>query len=177
MKRFSIALALGVSLFAVPAAAQEETSDNGGFAVGVVLGFDAIGVEANNRTESDSGVVTGLTAGYDIVSGKGIIGVEAEVTDTSIGDGVGMDGYLGLRLGYEMDSNDVIYLKGGYTCIEVDEDEELEGIRAGAGFEHNFGGFFGRVEYRYSNYNVSDVLGEGLNGNRHQVMIAAGAKF
>ena len=180
MKRISIALALGAALVAVPAAAQEETTDHGGFKVGAVAGYDVINLEVGGVSGNDSGVVYGVTAGYDIQSGKGIIGAEVEVTDTSISDGVGnagLDLYAGLRLGYEMDANDLIYLKAGYSNVDVDLSDNLEGVRVGAGFEHEFDGFFGRLEYRYSTYNVSEALGFEANDNRHQVVVSVGAKF
>jgi outer membrane immunogenic protein len=177
MNRLSMALSLGASLLAVPAAAQDQASDNGGFVVGVVTGFDSIGITADDETDRETGSVTGLTGGYDFVLGKTIVGIEAEVTDTSIGDGIGEDGYLGLRVGYEMDDNDVVYLKAGYTCVNVDADDDLEGARIGAGFEHNFGSFFGRLEYRYTSYDIKDTINDGLSADRHQVMVAAGIKF
>ncbi|NCP14990.1 MAG: porin family protein [Sphingomonadales bacterium] len=180
MNKFTITLALGAALAAVPAAAQDTGSDNSGFFVGVLGGYDVINLEVGGNDANEDGAVYGVTAGYDVQSGQGIIGVEAEVTDTSISDGIGnagLDLYAGLRLGYVMDDNDIIYLKGGYSRLDVDLNNDLEGIRAGAGFEHDFNGFFGRLEYRYSTYNVGDILGIDANDNRHQVVVAVGAKF
>lgn len=181
MKTISIALAMGAALVAAPAAAQAGDADNGGFFVGLVGGYDVINIETGGVDADDTGAVYGVTAGYDVDAGKALIGLEAEVTDTSISDGgadAGLDLYGGLRLGYEMDDNDVIYLKAGYTRVDVDLFDDLEGVRVGAGFEHNFGGrLFGRVEYRYSNYNISDVTGIDSNANRHQLVLAVGGKF
>ena len=180
MTKFKVALAVSAAMFAVPAAAQDAAPDAGGFFVGVVGGYDVINVEAGGVDADDTGVTYGVTAGYDVASGKAIIGIEGEVTDTSISDDVGnagLDLYGGLRLGYQMDENDIIYLKAGYSRLDVDLADDLEGARIGAGFQHNFGGFFGRVEYRYSAYNFSDVLDADINGNRHQLVLALGAKF
>lgn len=180
MKTLSTALALGAALIAAPAAAQDASSNNGGFFVGVVGGLDVINVEVGAEDDAESGVVYGVTAGYDIKSGSAIVGVEAELTDTSISSGVGnagLDIYAGMRFGLEMDENDIIYIKGGYSRVDVDLADNLEGVRLGAGFEHNFGGFFGRLEYRYSSYNISEVVGFDANDNRHQVVVAVGAKF
>lgn len=180
MKKLSIALAMGAAVVAAPAAAQDTAADNSGFFVGLVGGLDVINIEAGGVTETDNGVVYGVTVGYDIKSGKGIIGVEAEISDTSISDGVGdagLDLYGGLRLGYEMDANDIIYLKAGYSNVDVDLSDNLEGVRVGAGFEHSFGTFTGRLEYRYSTYNISEVIGFDANDNRHQIVVAVGAKF
>lgn len=180
MKTFSVSLALGAALIAAPAAAQDADTNNGGFFVGVVGGLDVINLEVGAADDAESGAVYGVTAGYDIKSGSALIGVEAELTDTSISSDVGnagLDIYGGLRLGLEMDENDIIYIKGGYSRVDVDLADDLEGIRVGAGFEHDFGGFFGRLEYRYSSYNASEVLGVNANDNRHQVVVAVGAKF
>lgn len=180
MNKLAIALALGAALASAPAAAQDSESNGGGLFVGVVGGLDVINLEVGATSDAESGVVYGVTAGYDIKSGNALIGVEAELTDTSISDGVGnagLDIYGGLRLGLDMDQNDIIYLKAGYSRVDVDLADDLEGIRVGAGFEHDFGGFFGRLEYRYSSYNASEVLGLNANDNRHQVVVAVGAKF
>lgn len=180
MNKFSIVLALGATLAAAPAAAQDSESNGGGFFVGAVGGLDVINLELGAESDAESGAVYGVTAGYDIKSGSALIGVEAELTDTSISDGVGdagLDIYGGLRLGLDADDNDMVYLKAGYSRVDVDLADDLEGIRVGAGFEHDFDGFFGRLEYRYSSYNVSEVLGLDANDNRHQVVVAVGTKF
>ena len=181
MKKFTILAAAAAATFATPAFAQDgDTGDNGGFFIGAVGGYDVINLEEGGNDADDTGLVYGLTAGYDVDTGKAIIGIEAEVTDTTISDDVGdagLDIYGGVRLGYEMDDNDIIYVKAGYSNVDIDFVDNLEGIRVGAGFEHNFGGFVGRFEYRYSNYNVSDVLLIDVNGNRHQAVFTLGAKF
>ncbi|QFT75941.1 outer membrane protein [Erythrobacter sp. THAF29] len=181
MHKVTLLAAAAAATFATPAFAQDAgDADNGGVFVGVTGGYDVINLEVGNTDADDNGVVYGLTAGYDVDTGKAILGVEAEVSDTSISDNVGdagVDIYGGVRLGYEMDDNDIIYLKAGYTNVDIDLPDNLEGVRVGGGFEHNFGGFFGRFEYRYSTYNVSDVIAEEVNGNRHQAVFTLGAKF
>lgn len=180
MKKFTFLAAAAAATFATPAFAQDE-ADNGGFFVGLVGGYDVINLEdAAGNDADDTGVVYGLTAGYDVDTGAAIIGIEGEVSDTSISDDVGdagVDIYGGVRVGYEMDDNDIIYVKAGYSNVDIEDFDNLEGVRVGAGFEHNFGGFIGRFEYRYSNYNVSDVILEELNGNRHQAVFTIGGKF
>ena len=182
MKKLTFIAAAAVATFATPAFAQDMgDADNGGLFVGALAGYDTVQLEsAGGEDADDQGVLYGVTAGYDIDVGKAVLGIEAEVSDTTISDDVGdagLDIYGGLRLGYEMDDNDIIYLKAGYTNVDIDDADNLEGVRVGGGFEHNFGGFFGRLEYRYSNYNVSDVVDEDLNGNRHQIGVTVGAKF
>ncbi|QDH32903.1 porin family protein [Porphyrobacter sp. YT40] len=180
MNKLSVAMVLGAAVVAMPAAAQDSGSNGGGFFVGAVGGLDVINLEVGAESDAESGAVYGVIAGYDIKSGSALLGIEAELTDTSISDGVGnagLDIYGGLRLGLDMDENDIIYLKAGYSRVDVDLADDLEGVRVGAGFEHNFGGFVGRLEYRYSTYNVGEVLGLDANDNRHQVVVAAGFKF
>lgn len=182
MKKFAVLVALGAAAVSTPAFAQGAgEADNGGFFIGAVAGYDVINLEDSAGNDADdTGIVYGLTAGYDIDTGSALIGVEAEVTDTSISDNVGnagLDIYGGLRLGYEMDNDDILYLKAGYTNVDIDLADNLEGVRVGTGWEHNFGRFASRVEYRYSNYNVSDVLNADINGNRHQLVVTLGGKF
>lgn len=181
MKKFALLAAAAAATFATPAFAQDAgDADNGGLFVGVTGGYDVINTEQGNVDADDTGVVYGFTAGYDFDSGKAIFGVEAELTDSSIDNIAGdpaLDIYGGVRVGYEMDDNDIIYLKAGYTNVDTDFADNLEGVRVGAGFEHNFGGFTGRFEYRYSTYNLSDVVNFDINNNRHQAVITLGAKF
>ncbi len=181
MNRFAILLAAGAATCATPAFADDAGDvDNGGIFVGAVAGFDNVTLEAGGVDDAENGLVYGVTAGYDIDTGKTIIGVEVELTDTTIGDdfgGAGLDIYGGLRLGYEADDNDTFYLKAGYSNVDADLVSNLEGVRLGFGVEHDFGGFVGRVEYRYSNYNFSDVLNAEVNGNRHQVAVTLGTKL
>ncbi len=175
MRIVSSALILGAAMVAAPAAAQEAT-DNSGFFVGLVAGLDVINVDDGATDASEEGLVYGVTAGYDVDTGGALIGVEVEVSETTI-DNTDLDIYGGLRLGLPMDDNDVIYIKGGYTNLDIDFFENLEGFRVGAGVEHSFGTLKLRGEYRYSGYNANDVFGANFDANRHQVMLVLGGKF
>ncbi|NNC52664.1 MAG: hypothetical protein HKO08_06470 [Erythrobacter sp.] len=181
MKKIAIAAAIGAAMTATPALAQEDTSDDmGGIKVGVVGGYDVISLEVATDTERESGVVYGLTAGWDIDTGDTIIGIEAEVSDTSISDDfgdAGLDIYGGLRLGLQVGEEDLIYLKAGYSNVDIELADNLEGARVGVGYERSFGGVFGRLEYRYTTYNVSDVIAPSVNGNRNQVVLTLGGSF
>lgn len=181
MNKITVLAGLAAATISTSAFAQNTgEADNGGFFVGTTAGYDVINLEAGNNDFDDTGVVYGITAGYDADTGKALFGIEAEISDTSISDEVGeagVDLYGGVRVGYEMDANDIIYLKAGYTNVDVDLAERLEGVRVGAGFEHNFGRFVSRVEYRYSTYDVSDTIAPGVNGNRHQAVVTIGGKF
>lgn len=177
MKKFAVLVALGAAAVSTPAFAQDAgDADNGGFYVAGVAGYDDVAI--NDPAGGDDGFVYGVTAGYDIDTGKTILGVEAEVTETEVADivgGGGLDLYAGLRLGYEADDNDIIYLKAGYSRVDLDAFDNLEGARLGVGVEHNFGTFFARAEFRHSLYNFNDVL--GVEGHRNQGIVAIGAKF
>ena len=177
MKKYAALVAVAAAAFSTPAFAQDAgEADNGGLFVGGVVGYDDVAID--NPAGGEDDVVYGITAGYDIDTGKAIFGVEAEVTETEVADvvgGGGLDFYAGLRLGYEMDDNDIIYLKAGYTNVDLDAFDNLEGARLGVGVEHNFGGFFARGEFRHSLYNFSDVL--GVEGHRNQGVVTIGAKF
>jgi outer membrane immunogenic protein len=178
MKKFAFLAAAAAATIATPAMAQD--ADKSGVFVGVVGGYDTINLEAGGDVANDNGLTYGITAGYDVDAGPALIGIEAEITDTTISDEVGnagLDIYAGLRLGLDLDANDVVYVKAGYSNLDIDLQDNLEGVRVGAGWEHDFGGFFGRFEYRYTNYNVSDVLQLDVNTNRHQAVVAIGTKF
>ena len=181
MRKFSVALAIALAAAATPAMAQDN-GDLGGFSIAAIGGYDVISVEGGNGgpVDRDSGVVYGIAAGYDVDTGDAILGIEAEVSDTSISDGVGdagLDLYAGLRVGYQIDDNGMVYLKAGYSNVDVDGFDNLDGARVGAGYEHSFGSVFGRLEWRYTTYNVSDTLGVNVNGNRNQIVLAIGSKF
>lgn len=174
-----LAAAAGMAV-AAPAAAQDEANNMGGFYVGAVAGLDHISLEDSTGTENDSGLLYGVTAGFDAVSGSAIFGLEAEVSDTTISSGAGdagLDLYGGVRVGLKVDDNDLVYLKAGYTNVDVDLVDNLDGVRLGAGYERSFGNLYGRLEYRYSNYNISETLNADINGNRHQLLIGLGTKF
>ena len=116
----------------------------------------------------------------------------------------GGDISVGGRAGYVVSPNFLLYGKIGYSwhkmAIEgtgsdngvpfnIDEQLDLGGLRLGAGGEMNFGeNFYGKVEYRYSNYNEGDFDVRGADANleplfsgidvvRHQVMFGAGYRF
>ena len=180
MKAFTALAALGALAIASPAMAQDTDTDLGGFSIAAVGGYDLVSLEAGGTTTRDSDVVYGIAAGYDVDTGNALLGVEIEASDTGLSGGIGnagLDLYGGIRAGLQVDDNGLVYLKAGYSNVDLDGFDNLEGIRIGAGYEHHFGGVFGRLEYRYTTYDVSDTLGAGLNGNRNQIVLAIGGKF
>lgn len=86
-----------------------------------------------------------------------------------------------VRLGTNLGESSQLYVLGGYTNARIkltyddgassdSYGENGDGFRLGAGFKHNFGqNFFGKLEYRYSNY-------EG-DFSRHNGLVALGVNF
>jgi outer membrane immunogenic protein len=178
-----IALAIGA---AAPAHAE-------GFRAEIHTGWD--NVDADNQGES--GLVYGIGAGYDwALSEKVELGVDlsADLSSTDecetgvivANDQACVDAKrdlaAALRLGYKVSPRGTVYALAGYTNARFRFDyttpanvttrvtENLDGFRLGAGYQHGFGEkAYGKVEYRYSNYE-NDV-------SRHQVLFGVGMKF
>jgi outer membrane immunogenic protein len=179
-------------LFSAPAIAQDAP---GGFRIGAIGGLDII--RAGDTEDSDiqgddqsiEGFQYGIEAGYDLPLGGAILGVEAELSDSTAKTtvestdpnffgygqvGTGRDIYVGARLGFEASPGTLIYAKGGYTnarlnvlvndgATELEDNFELEGYRIGAGVERSIGtNTYAKIEYRYSNY--TDASFEVDNG-------------
>lgn len=176
---------------ATPAFAQDNAPFTGPRAEGVV-GYDRVQAGGDHT----DGVAFGGQLGYDFQSGLGLIGVEGEVTgssaDTCSGSTTaadpriclkaGRDLYAGGRIGTVIGGSTLLYGKVGYTNARVRLTSNdgtgttnlaagnADGVRVGAGLEHSFGGkFYGKAEYRYSNY-------EG-GVERHQALAGLGVRF
>jgi outer membrane immunogenic protein len=158
--------------------------------------------------ETIDGVGFGVGAGYDYDVGGVILGVEGEFmessgsqdSDESI-DGfvssveTGRDLYIGGRVGVPVTDRTLLYAKGGYTNLAVEAnydgvdddfefDRNADGFRLGAGIEQAFGtNAYGKLEYRYSNYNNLELNMEGtdfqrdIDLDRHQVVAGVGFRF
>ncbi|HEX8301703.1 outer membrane protein [Sphingomonas sp.] len=189
------------SALAAPAFAQDAAPS--GFRAGVIGGYDVIrpGSTADSDVDGDDqsieGALYGVEAGYDIPLGGVVLGVEAEINDTTgktrtnstdpnfFGYGqvsTGRDIYAGARLGFMTSPSTMIYAKGGYTnsrlnvlvdngATETENNFQLEGWRLGAGVERSIGrNTYAKVEYRYSNYTDADFqLSNGANVDRFEV--------
>jgi outer membrane immunogenic protein len=200
MRSFAIAtLATAACLAPAPAWAQENGHGNGapwqGFRIEGQAGYDSARIQSNN----DGGFVYGAGVGYDFQTGRAVLGIEAEATD-STNSGCSTDVFLasdsfcaragrelsiGLRAGLLVSRNVLLYAKGGYTNarFRVDYDDgtaagtdnftyhqNFDGIRVGGGAEFRLGGnAFVRLEGRYSNYQYG--------GDRGQVVTALGFRF
>ncbi|HKY81913.1 MAG TPA: outer membrane beta-barrel protein [Sphingobium sp.] len=152
--------------------------------------------------------LTESTAGRDetfegVRPAQPIAGVPTPVT-TSLSIDAGGDWYIGARAGYTVTPQTLLYLKLGYTHQKIDIDGEgldngvpfsfdekvgLDGFRFGVGGEYAFSNsFFGKLEYRYTNYNNGDLdvrgadidldpLFEGIDVVRHQFLLGVGYRF
>ena len=195
MKKTTAFLVAGsLAALSTPAMAQE--ADNfSGFRVQGIAGYDIVQAGSSvdddgvdNNDQSIEGVNYGIAAGYDYDLGNAVIGVEAELTDSSaeteFDDGdfegfgfgrvdAGRDLYLGVRAGVKAAPDVLVYAKGGYTnaklnllandgTTEFRQDIDLDGWRAGAGVEYaiNSNTFF-NLEYRYSNYSEGEIDFDG----------------
>ena len=179
---------------ATPALAQDQSPFSGVRVEGIV-GYDTTDVEGDNS----DGVTYGAGVGYDFQVGGAVLGVEGEVSDSSIDECVsdvdvvgdelcvdaGRDLYVGGRVGAAVSRNVLLYGKAGYTNGRVSLDyedgtagtaadfeagENLDGVRVGAGVEVAIGAnSYAKTEYRYSNYE------QGFD--RHQVVAGFGFRF
>ncbi|MGB3806054.1 MAG: outer membrane beta-barrel protein [Erythrobacter sp.] len=180
--------------FTSPAMAQSYGDDNAftGFRLEALAGFDSskAGSEADDDFDEDNdqsieGLVYGAAVGYDYDAGGVVLGVEAELTDstaeTDVNDNgdfegfglgdveTGRDIYVGARIGALVSPQAMIYAKGGYTNARFDIESsfdgenfnnsvDTDGYRVGAGAEYAFGrNTFAKIEYRYSNYSDAEL--------------------
>lgn len=189
------------TLFSAPALAQDTTPS--GFRVGVIGGLDIVRPGSTEDSDVDGddqsieGFQYGVEAGYDIPLGGAVLGIEAELSDSTgktranstdpnffgYGEvGTGRDIYVGARLGFEAAPGTLIYAKGGYTnarlnvlasdgTTQLEDNFQLDGWRVGAGVEKSIGrNTYAKVEYRYSNYTDADFqFSDGTTTNRFEV--------
>jgi outer membrane immunogenic protein len=194
MKTYLYALA---SVAVLAAAATPASAE--GFRAEIHGGWDHVRADNGgiNNDDSDSGIVYGIGAGYDFaIAPKVELGLDLsadlstmEECETSVvlpGDraclDAGRDLAAAVRLGYKVSPRGTIYALAGYTNarfrfdyttpagVTTRDGRNLDGFRLGAGYQHGFGEkAYGKVEYRYSNYEA-DVT-------RHQVLLGVGLNF
>ncbi|PZN92895.1 MAG: porin family protein [Alphaproteobacteria bacterium] len=181
----ALALALSITCLGQPAAAQT-------FRAEVHGGLDRLSGDVGK-----SGLLYGLGAGVDVQLGeKASIGLEANV-DLSTVDGcargvmtptdtlcakVQRDLSAVARLSYKLAPSTQIYALAGYSNARLRLDYtpatgpatsiagNADGLRLGAGIQQGLGGgFYSKLEYRYSNYEADTV--------RHQVLVGLGVSF
>ncbi len=188
--RYALAgILVATTAIATPAMAQEYGPGFTGPRIGVVGGYDGISPGSSEDSDIDgddetvNGFLYGVEIGYDFALPGAVVGVEAELSDSTgkvetdrnnpntFGFGevsTGRDIYVGARAGILANPTTLVYAKGGYTnarldvlasdgTTTLDENFELEGFRLGAGVEKTFGtNTFAKIEYRYSNYSSAD---------------------
>lgn len=193
MKTYLYALA---SVAVLAAAATPASAE--GFRAEIHAGWDHVRADGTGvNDDSDSGIVYGIGAGYDVaIAPKVELGLDLsadlssmEECETSVvlpGDraclDAGRDLAAAVRLGYKVSPRGTIYALAGYTNarfrfdyttpagVTTRDGRNLDGFRLGAGYQHGFGEkAYGKVEYRYSNYE-NDV-------SRHQVLLGVGMNF
>ncbi|MFC0587875.1 outer membrane protein [Novosphingobium aquiterrae] len=196
MKKF-LMIGAAFAAFAPAAAMAQDAGSWTGAHADVVGGWDQVKVKdgiAPGVDYSKDGVVYGGGLGYDYDTGSVVLGVDAELTGSTVKDcetittttyclKAGRDIYAGARVGVAVgDARDtLLYFKGGYTNARSTADTTVgttttsfssdeDGYRVGAGIEHKFSdSMSAKVEYRYSDY------GDGFH--RNQVVAGLGFRF
>lgn len=188
-------LAAGTAVVSAAPASAQEASPFSGVRVEGIVGYDTTDTDGDNS----DGVVYGAGVGYDFQAGGLVLGVEGEVSDSTVdecfngvdvaGDELcvqaGRDLYVGGRVGAAVSRNVLLYGKAGYTngrvaldyedgtsgtALDFEEGENLDGVRLGAGIELALGpNSYVKAEYRYSNYE------QGFD--RHQAVAGFGFRF
>ena len=193
----AVALLVAGSILTVssPAMAQDSSDTFSGFRLEALAGYDtsragsSVDDDVNeDNDQSIDGLVYGAAIGYDYAVNNIVLGVEADLTDSTaktefdngdfegfgLGDvETGRDIYVGARVGYIVNPGVLVYAKGGYTNARYnisstfDGDDfrqsiDTDGYRVGAGAEYALGtNTFAKVEYRYSNYSDAEIDFEG----------------
>ena len=123
--------------------------------------------------ENVGGFLYGIGAGYDFDLGRSLtLGVEATVEE-STADLFILDARrdlgAGIRLGIKTGETGRVYLGAGYSNARVTAtgfgSGNADGIRGSAGYEFGlFGNIYGKLEYRYTNYEAGFDRHQGLTG-------------
>lgn len=162
MKKIFAAAALAAVAVASPALAQDAV---GGAHIGAEIGLlddDFLGTDE---------VSYGVTAGYDFALGGVVAGPVVGYTGLFDDEGSDLREYsVGARLGVPLSGASLFYGSVAYSNLDADGFAgSIDGAKFGLGFEKNFGGFYGRVETRYADYEAGAEL--------YQTVLGAGVKF
>lgn len=162
MKKILTAAALVAATVASPALAQDAV---GGAHIGAEIGLlddDFLGSED---------ISYGITAGYDFALGGLVAGPVVGYTGLFDDDGADVREYsVGARVGVPLSGASLFYGSVAYSNLDADGfPGSLDGTRFGLGFEKNFGGFYGRLETRYADYEAGAEV--------YQTVVGAGVKF
>jgi outer membrane immunogenic protein len=161
MKKTLFVAAVAAALSATPAMAN----DFSGPRIEATAGADDVvnGVDATD-------VVYGAALGYDLQFGKVVAGVDTTAANVFEKADLG----IGARLGYVLNENVLAFTRVGYTNLERPAVRgaaiDLEGLTLGGGLEVNVAGpVYGKVEYRYTDFNG--------NLGRHGGLVGIGLRF
>ncbi len=187
MNKFAIA---AVALMGVASPAYAA----GGLNVEVQGGYDA--PKTDGTIGASSGITYGATLAYEMpVDDSIFVGVEASVnnstSDECVGTATAVDPQVcidygrdfgaGARLGFNVSKNTALYGVVGYSNLRVGASvndgttlssgkTNVDGVQVGVGVRQWFGKrAYGKVEYRYSNYEA------GVE--RHQGLVGVGYEF
>lgn len=150
-----ISLAAALTLLAAPSVAM--AGDFDGFRIGATAGLDDV-TSAPDATD----VTYGVDAGYDVnVSGPLYVGVEASLDNVFDRRDVG----AAVRVGLQVADPVLVYGKVGYANFKDSFSRDLDGLRLGAGVETSIAGnLYGKVEYRYTDFEAGVGKHGGLVG-------------
>lgn len=153
MKTIAMAAAAALTLAATPAMAN----DFAGVRAEVTAGLDDVtgGVDPTK-------VTYGAGVGLDAELYKNVIvGAEATVDNVFDRRNIG----AAARVGYVVADTALVYAKVGYANWKQTTTAELEGLRVGGGIEANlYGPVYGKIEYRYTDFNGGVGQHGGLVG-------------
>ena len=157
MKKFLLGASL--CLVSSPAFAQ----DFSGFHVEGLAGYDRADLSIDEATDSEDntdGIFYGVGAGYDFQNRNFVLGIEGEISSSSIGDEVsivenidgsiydgtvsledGLNWYVGGKLGTTAGAN-MFYAKAGFarTTVDLDLDGTVDGTPQSERVDFNFSG-------------------------------------
>lgn len=149
-----------------------------GIDYGIGIGYDYsindkvfIGVEANvDDSNADNVNCPARSAPFTRICVKLGRDLNANVRlGTAIGDGktkiYALVGYSNLRFKFQSEGGDAIPAPPAPPSTISSISANADGIRAGVGLERNFGSrAYGKIEYRYSNYEGGFTRNQGLVG-------------
>lgn len=158
MKKYLAPLAAAAAFVATPAMAN----DYAGVRAEVTAGLDDVtgGVDPTK-------VTYGAGVGLDAQLYKNVVvGVEATLDNVFDRRNVG----AAARVGYVVADKALVFAKVGYANWKQTTTRELDGLRVGGGVEANlYGPVYGKVEYRYTDFD----RGVGQHGG----LVGLGVRF
>jgi outer membrane immunogenic protein len=192
-----------VASFVAPAGAQEFTGPR----LELSAGYDSLGGDGSYEDFPDmlEGAHVRAAIGYDApIAPRVVAGIEASIGMTHDADATvqpgedsftfrpGRDIDVLARLGYQVGSRTLLYVKAGWAnaSLELVQRElvgngqhevtktsaDEDGVRLGAGAEHRItDSLYAKVEYRYTSFGDGYAYQPGTE--RNQLLLGAGLRF